>query len=168
MPDQTNYARKLSGPVNNVTLPAFLAYLATPVNNCTGDSTLVAPVIFDTEICDQGANYDPSTGFFTAPVTGKYQLSTIVTLDGLAAGHNYHDLRLVTTNRTYICYDGFAAGANPFIVGRSLKLSVLADMDANEIAYVTLTVSGSTKVVDIWGAAAATDLYTYFCGHLVC
>ena len=145
-----------SGQVINPTLPAFLAFNTSTDLNVTGDGTVVT-VDFDTEVFDQGGNFAADT--FTAPVTGKYHFDTLVQVTGLAAGM-YCYVRIVTSNRHY---DKVAFFLDPT---RSLFLSVLADMDAGDTAYVSLEVGGGTKVVNIVGQAEI--LYTFFSGHLVC
>ena len=145
-----------SGQVINPTLPAFLAFNTSTDLNVTGDGTVVT-VDFDTEVFDQGGNFAADT--FTAPVTGKYHFDTLVQVTGLAAGI-YCYVRIVTSNRHY---DKVAFFLDPT---RSLFLSVLADMDAGDTAYVSLEVGGGTKVVNIVGQAEI--LYTFFSGHLVC
>ena len=58
--------------------PAFLATLTATTNNVTGDSTTFGPIVFDSVSFDQNSNYNNSTGVFTAPVTGKYQLNVTI------------------------------------------------------------------------------------------
>lgn len=150
----------------SATRPAFLAYKSSPTLNTTGDGTY-RTVVCDTEIFDQAANYDNSTGIFTAPVTGKYPLGAMAYIYGLIAAHNDQIIKIVTSNRGYVAEMAFAAGANPF-VSRSFQIFVPdADMDAGDTAYFQVMASGDAgnQVVDIYGGATGTN--TFFGGGLL-
>jgi len=148
----------LAGKVVNTTLPAFLVAVSGTIDSVTGDGTAYT-IVFGTEIFDQANNFSNTT--FTAPVTGRYQLSLEVFIDMLNAAHNGQTVQLMTSNRGYYaCIDGFAAGANPFIGYRTYPFSILTDMDAGDTAYIILTVSGGNKIIDVGGSV--------FSGHLVC
>lgn len=149
-----------SGIVTAPAQPAFLAYNSAYDLNVTGNGA-VATVDFDAEIFDQGNNFAADT--FTAPVTGKYRFSTSVFLEGIVAATNFN-LSLVTSNRTILLF----ANTGTYTGDQTVTGSVLCDMDAADTAYVTVTVSGMAgNTADITGAAAST-LYTWFSGELVC
>jgi hypothetical protein len=140
-------------------LPAFLAYNSVTHYDVTGDNT-VYTVPFDTEVFDQAENFAANT--FTAPITGKYRFDLQVRAEGLNGGTSPIGwLSLVTSNRTYILQHHLTPDVNVF----TYQLSVLADMDAGDTAYVTLKVYRGTKVVDVHGESDL--LYTYFSGSLV-
>ena len=154
----------LAGNVVNATLPAFLVYNSANDADVTGDATEYT-IICDTEIHDRGANHNSATGIFTAPVAGVYMFCAVVYISQLAAAHNVHSIRIVTSNRTYYQDHTFAAAANPYIGGKTMVMSVEADMDAADTATLLVMVSGGTKIVDIYGSATP---YTCFSGHLIC
>jgi hypothetical protein len=142
--------------------PAFSARLTSTLANVTGDGTMVTLTGL-TEMFDQGANFDPSTGVFTAPVTGRYAFGGSLSLKEMTGSHTLVTVDLVTSNRTYYSiyqtqshYGGY----------QRLPFNWLADMDAGDTATVTTSVSGSTKVVDILSTAAA-HVDTGFFGSLV-
>jgi len=146
-----------SGTVQkNGTHPAFLARNSVTDTDATGDGTAVT-VDFDTEVIDQGGNF--ATDTFTAPVTGLYALSTSVLVSDLGAGHTTYQLQIITSNRTYeiLLCDGAAVSSS----GALLRVAgtIMADMDASDTAFVRLTVTGSTKTVDIGSGSV-------FGGHL--
>lgn len=145
--------------------PSFQARLTTDATDVTGDGTTFT-VLFQTKTWDTGVNYTAATGKFVAPYTGIFRFNVQLALNQLAAAHNQHTVSLVTTNRTYpFLTDDFAAGASPFIGQRVISGSLLCDMDATEEAYVTVKISGSTKIVDI--LSAATNAVSFFAGELV-
>lgn len=137
---------------------SFLAYNSASDLNVTGTGTQTT-VDFDTEVFDLGANFSADT--FTAPVTGKYQLQTNVYLEGLDTTHHSSlRLRIVTSNRVHVYQEGdIPAG----VTNKTIPLSVLADMDLGDTAYVELLVSGATSTVDVYGSA---DGFTCFSGSL--
>jgi hypothetical protein len=121
-------------------------------NDVSGDGT-VYTIAFDTEIDDIGANFSSTT--FTAPVTGKYLIQGSIYLAGINTSHEIAGLNLVTSNRTYRFLH-----LNPGIVpsDNNYPISLVADMDATDTFTITLTASGSSKVVDVGGGALATYL----------
>ena len=139
-----------TGEVTMPNQPAFLAYNSAPDANVTGDGTDYT-VICDTEVYDQGSDYNNTTGIFTAPVTGRYALGVQLYLTDLAAGFTRALLSINTSNRAHYPLDmNVGAARNPG--GEFLFCSsVAADMDAGDTAVVTVLVSGSTLTVDVGG-----------------
>lgn len=149
-----------TGEVTKPLQPAFLAYNSSIRSNQTGDGTAYT-LIFDTERFDQNNDFD-GTSTFTAPVTGKYYLNVCVLTQEVTATMAA-TLQIITSNATYT-YGNAAATA---MTGNyPMQFSVLADMDAGDTATCVITLSGGTKVVDIYGGAG--DARTMFSGYLVC
>jgi len=67
--------------------PAFLAQVIPAELNATGDSTVVEPVVVDSERYDQNADYD-GAGTYTAPVGSKALVTVNFNIEGLAAAHD--------------------------------------------------------------------------------
>jgi hypothetical protein len=140
---------------------AFMAYANADVLNVTGAGTAYT-MLFNTEVHDRNADYNPATGTFTAEVAGIYDFSGAISLLALGAATSIL-VELVTTNRTYTVIN--IAGADDVSNAITMNWSVVgADMDAAETAFVRLTVSGITDVVDIDGD---TQAKTFFSGRLV-
>jgi hypothetical protein len=140
-----------SGRVTMPSQPAFQAYQTSGQGNLPYQTW--HSVDFGTERFDQGSNY--SGAGFTAPVTGKYLLSANVEVDQNASG-SFIFLRMRTSNQSYYNMNGQAATDY-----QSNSITVLADMDANDTAYVDVYMStGST-------ADITAGLYTYWSGYLV-
>lgn len=150
--------------VGGVDRPLFSAYKSSASTNATGDGT--APtVVFDTEISDRNSNYNNSTGVFTAPVTGKYLFTINVMIYTISSSHTSGLIQLVTSNRTYAI--GYI---NPYNAKHtntdvySFDVSVIADLDNGDTAYVAVQVLGGTKTVGVYGAGAP---YTSLQGYLL-
>jgi hypothetical protein len=150
----------------NTVQPAFSAYLsASTANNVTGDGTGYQ-IIFDTEVFDQGANYNNATGVFTAPIAGKYLFTFYCFLQNLTTSHNFEQMLIITSNRNYsgnyINIANVQVGGSNFL---QLTMSAFADMDAADTAYCQIQVGGSTLTVGVFGNA---QMNTAFTGALIC
>ena len=143
-----------TGAVTMPHQPAFLAQPASTQLN-VGTSTTVT-VVFGGERFDQNADFASNT--FTAPVTGKYQLSYSLYLTNIDSAATYYEIYIQTSNRAY----GFVIDPNfaSDLSYLTLTGSVLADMDASDTSYVSLRMQGGTAQTDI-----ATP--SYFSGYLV-
>lgn len=143
--------------------PAFLAQLTTTVLNVTGNGT-VYTFIPDTEVFDQGGDFTLASGTFTAPITGKYWLESVVFLQQIGASHTNGTLQIVASNRTARVWQ-----VNPTSIDESgffeQSGGTLMDMEASDTATVQITVSGSTLTVDLLGNGG---LINGFSGYLIC
>ena len=156
--DYTNSGVRLavnsSGAINQPSQPAFqVTKSGHQYNIAVGTAT----VTFDTEVFDQGSNF--SSNAFTAPVTGKYQLSLMLYLDNLDSAANYYQAWIATSNRGYYSiFDPDYGQDNGYMF---INASILADMDANDTAYVGIEMGAN--------GTAQTDINatTKFSGHLV-
>ena len=125
----------------------------------SGELTLSA------DIMASGETYYIHKSTFTAPVTGKYQLtfsSKILNLDSAA---DYYAVYINTSNRVYTTQlDPDVGQDTPYIV---FNWTGLADMDANDTAYITWKQYNGTAQTDLEGDAS-TAMPTFFSGHLAC
>lgn len=142
-------------------IPAFAAYKSATTTNVTGNGALYA-YICDTEVFDQGANYNNATGVFTAPVTGRYVFEWACRVTGVSVAANNFQLGLVTSNRNWF----------PIYVANVLSTSdisyvatALVDMDAADTASPRVQVSG--EVADTVDVLGTTLPITYFTGRQV-
>lgn len=148
-------------------ITSFLVTATTTASNVTGNNVIYG-VIFSSEVYDAGNNVSNST--FTAPATAKYYLTACVTTDDLTAStHNRGTLSLKTSNRIYV-NSIFDAAASPNESSTDC-ISVLADMDAGDIASVDVVVAGSSQDVDVFGLfsppAGQSGVSTYFSGYQI-
>lgn len=153
-----------AGEITYPLQPAFFAYLGTADLNVTGDSTAYTLGSGNalTEVYDRNSDF-VTTGTFTAPVTGIYQLGMNIQMSGLLSSHTLGYLQITTTSATYVfnVSNPWAVNyANTFTMGATVN----ALMTATNTATFQLIVGGGTKVVDI----TALIGYTYVYGHLIC
>jgi len=151
------------------TLPlqsAFYAYLSGSPTNVTGDLTTYT-IAFDSEIFDQNGDFNTGTYTFTAPVTGRYYLSTTHSSDNYnAAAYTQTTGFIETSNHSVIIYT-YTGASYESISGTGLYRfsgSTITDMDAADTAYVTITVGNAAKTIRVLG----TTNYTNFTGALIC
>jgi len=144
-----------NGIITKPLQPAFLATKSANQDNFAVGS-LVA-ITFDTEVFDQNADFASNT--FTAPVTGRYQLSYAIRLLQLDSASGYYYAQLTTSNRNYInIFDpDFGQDAGHW----TLNFSILADMDASDTASVGIIMQNGAVQTDVNGN-------TFFSGVLAC
>ena len=144
---------------NEITMPSQPAFLAQPTSTQSNISTGTSvTVVLGTERFDLNGDFASNT--FTAPVTGKYQFNALWYLNQVDIDASYYILSIKTSNRDYDqVIDSSARDEDETYSGYSL--SVLADMDASDTAYMAIYQEAG---------GAQTDISTgsYFSGHLVC
>ncbi len=118
-------------------------------------------ILWQTEIFDQNADFASNT--FTAPVTGRYQFNVTMRFQTIDSAAAYYQTHLVTSNRNYEIDLLDPTEFNGDLDYYTVKGSILADMDANDTAYVSIHQSGGTAQTDI-----SYGVDTYFSGFLVC
>lgn len=157
---QLNAKAAAAGNVTNTTIAAFIVNNSANLAGLTkGAETTVA---FDTEVVDQGSYFASNT--FTAPVTGLYLFTAIITAFNLNAATQLY-CRIITSNRSNdlfrinptACADG--AGVV------TMSGSVMLDMDASDTAYLVTSASGGISTYDLAGGGSQR---CYFTGKLVC
>lgn len=148
----------------------FSAGVTTSTVNSTGDGTLFSlnatPVTVGTDLSPA---VNAATGVFTAPADGYYRFNAKLELTGIAAGHTDAQLSLVVTGtsaQTYLL-TRMNPGAQPVAGGSEVNIQghLTVPMTKNDTAYLTILVSGSTKVVGVLSGVSGTNYRTLFQGQ---
>lgn len=128
--------------IDKSTLPAFSATMSSSQAGATGDGT-AATVQFDTEIDDQGGDFNTSTYTFTAPETGIYAFTVALRMDSIVVANTTGQVRIVTSNRNYT-YVFVTNGYSGNGFGKE-NTALCVDMDAGDTAYIELVVAGNAS-----------------------
>lgn len=151
--------------------PSFLAYLGTTATDVTGAGT--AYILGDTdvgvaltEVFDQGGDLvagSAAGAIYTAPVTGRHFFGAIYRFSGIVISTSSL-LSIVTSNRTYAPYR--INTVNDAVSGLLiLGGNTMADMDAADTAYTSLTCGGEAgDVIDVLNTSSQTVFY----GDMLC
>ena len=153
---------------NEVTMPlqpAFGAYIVANDLNVTGNDTLytVGTNQAWTETFDQNADFNVN-GTITAPVTGRYQISTTVRMDGYVAANTSYII-INTSNGDYNVSNtnGLALINNTGTLSQGG--SIFADMDAADTAVVQVLVNGEgADIIDL----VSINRQIFFGAALIC
>jgi len=146
-----------NGHVTMPKQPAFLVHPSSNQSNIPIDA-VADTIVFGTERFDLNGDFSSNT--FTAPVTGKYQFNCQIWLEQVDTGTQYYQINLITSNKTYYAIiSGGAYAADVLYITRSIP--VLADMDANDTAYMSILVHNSGT------AQADISTNSTFSGYLV-
>ena len=121
---------------------------------------------FNTERFDLNGDFSIADGEneFTAPVTGKYQLSVNTAFQNLdTAGSVAYSIEITTSNRRYIQFHEQDGHSTDYSEGYGMSL--LVDMDAGDTAQ-------SKVIMNNQGTEQSTinndPEFTHFTGYLVC
>ncbi len=145
--------------------PCFMVYQTADIANATGDGTNFT-IPFDTVRFNQSNSF--SSGTFTSPVSGKYQLNAQCCFTNITAGHTYGNLKFIISSFGQIVTNVFNPAAtrasdNSFTMTGSL----IWNLGTGDTVQVQGQISSSTKTVGIRGTASSV-MWTCFSGNLVC
>jgi hypothetical protein len=142
------------GAVTKPLQPAFLVDKGND-SNVTGDGTDYTQQ-FDIEVFDTNADFDTSSHTFTAPVTGKYFLFFIDSIENPTNQDRFIST-IKTSNRNYSMEMQNVETGNNMQVH---TISVVADMDAND----TCTFNTLIRIEGGSGNKTITSRDDSFCG----
>ena len=141
------------GEITSSNNPIFHCQRNSGVNNIAVNTTHT--MTFASQVIDRGNNHDGST--FTAPVTGAYFLSATMRLDAMDTAATYYQIIINTSNRsyTYTWDPNYSAD----LTYQSNTFTVIADMDASDIAQVQIYQAGGSTQTDV-------NINSFFFGYL--
>jgi len=153
-------ARLIIDANGHVTMPTQSAFCVTKDGNLSNLSINASTTVtWQTERFDQNSDFSSNT--FTAPVTGKYAFHVILYFLQVDADAAYVESILVTSN------DAYSSIFNPTSFDadsayHTIQINVIADMDANDTAYVRVYLNNT--------GAAQMDINadSFFSGALIC
>ena len=145
----------------HITKPLQSCFLVGKSSSATQNNIAVdtnVTVTFDTETIDANADFASNT--FTAPVTGKYFLTTSLRINGDSAA-DYYYAQIVASNRSIgsIFDPDFGQDFSYW----TINVSSVVDMDAGDTAHVDIHQSAGTQQADIDNS----EIWTNFSGYLV-
>lgn len=148
----------------NTTRSAFLVSRSSTVNDVTGDGT-VYTIAWNNEVFDQ--NNDFASNTFTAPVTGRYLFTLSLFFQQIGVAHNTCQIYIVSSSQLATIWYG-----NPGVItisGSSLIIcgSAIFNCTAGDTVTVQVAIGGSTKTVDVVGAALSSGP-SQWGGYLLC
>lgn len=150
-----------TGAVTKPLQSAFNAVLSGHITLTTLNA--YQDIIFGTERFDQNADFNNSTGVFTAPVTGRYLFTTSLYLfNSLDSAATYYYLNLETSNETVDVYFETGSFLNSDTNGFNMQASSIQDLSAGDTAKVKLYQSGGSAQTQIAGG------HSHFSGALLC
>lgn len=156
-----------SNRMTNTAQPLVIANLSANLINVTGDGTVIAAIIFDNIISQQGTSYNNTTGSFVAPVTGYYSITAQITYLGLGVAHNLANQFIETSPAAADYMSTFNPGvlrnANNNV---SYTTTKFLGLNAGDSFNIQTMVSGSTKTVGISGGTG--PFFTWLNVFLIC
>jgi len=151
-----------TGAMTKPLQPAFFATKSGATANQTGDGTAYTFSAF-TERYDQNADFNATTGTFTAPVTGRYLFQCLYALYTIDSDHTWVKLYINASNSSQ-----YTASLGPYAMrGQSgdgyfyFPGCITHDMDAADTCTMVATVSGGSATID-------PQPSSWFSGHLIC
>jgi hypothetical protein len=130
-----------------------------PASNAVVSSHFTIPintnhdVVFGTENYDVNGDYDTSNGQFTAPVDGKYLVSTsLYVFNYLDTDASYYYLTLFTSNETVDVLFFTSSFLDSDSSGFNMQCSAVLGMDAGDTAKTIIYQSGGAAQTQVAGA----------------
>ena len=141
---------------------AFSAYKTAASNNVTGAGTTYVVAGY-TEEFDIGNNFNPTTGQFTVPATGRWYISASISVLGLTAAMDTIQARVRKTTPSIVMYLNLG---NPYARAGSstaqdfASSSMITQLTSGDVLELAVTIqNGAADDADVNGGVGVT----YFC-----
>lgn len=157
-------------PVISSTSPggasAFFANLSASLVNATGAAVSVNPVIFDEEIYDLGAEYNPATGVFTSTAGGIYIFQGGMSFTGgVPATHPQVAFEITAGGVQFQGFNQNYANITDNNTNLDINTNIQVRLTAGQTATVSVEVTGGAQDITIVGGAfAGGTAFTWFSG----
>jgi len=134
-----------------VTKPLQPACLVTAAANADFAVNTTHTVNYTTEVYDQNGDFSTTNNQFTAPVTGRYLVTQSLYYNNVVSNATYLSGFIYTSNRTYtaIVDPGTFDEDSGY---HTLNISVVADLDANDVVQSRYYQAGGSATTDLVAA----------------
>lgn len=145
------------GVYSNTSQTAGSWFVSSAMSNATGNGTVVT-VVFNSQVFQQGSNFNTGTGVFTCPSNGIYLITGQVTLSGLGASHTACEMNVVSNAGTFTrqVYNPYAMSEAGLV---TLPICGVNSYSSTNTIYINIGVYNGTKTVNILNDSFG--LYTY-------
>ena len=144
----THMAFDETGAITKPLQPSFLCLKDGTASDVTGDGT-VYTIAGWTETIDRNADFNNTSGVFTAPVTGLYLLTLTVYVQGFTTSHADNQVYFYSSNRNYNLLGVTMQSAVGHTGDYVVTGSQIVDMDASDTVSVRMDYRGDNKTIDV-------------------
>jgi hypothetical protein len=144
----THMAFDETGAITKPLQPSFLCLKNGTASDVTGDGT-VYTIAGWTETIDRNADFNNTSGVFTAPVTGLYLLTLTVYVQGFTTSHADNQVYFYSSNRNYNLLGVTMQSAVGHTGDYVVTGSQIVDMDASDTVSVRMDYRGDNKTIDV-------------------
>ena len=137
-----------TGAVTKPLQPSFHCTKNGTASDVTGDGT-VYTIAGWTETIDRNADFNNTSGVFTAPVTGLYLLTFGIYVQGFQNNHADNSVYFYSSNRNYGVLGVTTQSASGHTGDYIVTGSQIVDMDASDTVSIRMDYRGSGKTIDV-------------------
>jgi hypothetical protein len=137
-----------TGAITKPLQPSFHCVKNGTASDVTGDGT-VYTIAGWTETIDRNADFNNTSGVFTAPVTGLYLLTVTIYIQGFTTSHADNSVYFYSSNRNYnllgVTTQSHSGHTGDYVVTGSQ----IVDMDASDTVSVRMDYRSDNKTIDV-------------------